>query len=110
MWLNVRWLVSVAMIAGGVFITSSCGDHPGADGQADVAQEGFTFRLTPLTDPAVSLQHGIYTILTLNMIENGGSDAVRIGDPPEFPLTATISYQTVEGQKRKVSSSYGYRC
>lgn len=75
-----------------------------------VVTDGFTFRLTSLTKPPVHVQHGMETYITLNMIEAGGTEAVRIDDPPSFPLTATLEYQTVDGQKRKVSSSYGYRC
>jgi len=101
---------SLVGLVGGALLFSSCGGQPGAEHSGEGVPGGYTFRLTPLTDSVVSVQHGIFTILTLNMIENEGSEVVRIGDPPEFPLTATISYQTVEGQKRKVSSSYGYRC
>jgi hypothetical protein len=78
--------------------------------QATEDLEGFTFRLTQLTEPPIHFQHGIFTIVTLNMVEDGGTDPVRIDAPPEFPLTATLEYETVDGQKRKVSSSYGYRC
>ena len=84
---------------------ATCGTEQSEDGQ-----QGVTFRLTSLTKEPVHLQHGIETYFTLNMIENGGSDAISIDDPPEFPLTATLEYQTVDGQKRKVSSAYGYRC
>jgi hypothetical protein len=76
-----------------------------AEGQREV-----TFRLTSLTQSPVHLQHGIRNYITLNMIETGGSKAISVKDPPPFPLTATLQYQTPEGQKRKVSSAYGYRC
>ncbi len=96
-------MFGVLIVCCGFF--TACGtDQPADD------QDGVTFRLTSLTKEPVHLQHGIETYFTLNMIENGGSDAISINDPPEFPLTATLEYQTVDGQKRKVSSAYGYRC
>jgi hypothetical protein len=97
-------IVCCGLIATTLMVQEQDG-RPAADGQMEV-----TFRLTSLTKTPYYLQHGIYTILTLNMIEEGGEAAFSIDDPPQFPLTATIDYQTVDGQKRKVSSAYGYRC
>jgi hypothetical protein len=97
-------LLLLAAVALGSFLAACGTDTPTED------PDGFTFRFTQLTEPPVSFQHGIFSIVTLNMIETEGSDPVRVDAPPEFPLTATLEYQTVDGQKRKVSSSYGYRC
>jgi hypothetical protein len=101
----------VKILAVGGFLASACSGQS-ADDQESAAggAEGYTFRLTSLTKPPIEFQPGIQTIITLNMIENGGSKAVRINDPPPFPLVATLEYEAFDGQKRKVSSSYGYRC
>jgi len=97
-------LVLLAVIAVGGYLVSKFGDA--ANGEPMEV----SFRLTPLTVEPFPLQHGILNYITLNMAESGSSEAIRITDPPEFPLISTLHYETVDGQKRKVSSSYGYRC
>ena len=110
MSLRTRSLVVGGIAAGSLLFWAAVGPKPLGARQTAAEAGEYTFRLTRLTRTPYDLQHGIETYLTLNMIEVGGTKAIRIGDPPPFPLIATLEYQTVEGQKRKVSSSYGYRC
>jgi hypothetical protein len=97
-------LILLGFIAVGGYLVSLTGGPPSAGSRE------FTFRLTPLTEPPVHVQHGIETFLTLNLLEAGAKRPVRINDLPEFPIIASLDYQTIDGQERKVSSSYGYRC
>ena len=109
MRLNAKIMLLLALVAGSGFFAMSV-MYGCADSTASGNEEGYTFRLTSLTESPLYLQHGIETYITLNMIENGDSEALSIDDPPPFPLTATLEYQTFDGQTRKLSSSYGYRC
>ena len=97
-------LALLGLIAVGGYLVSSFGESPAGEPRE------YTFSVTPLTDVPFQVQHGIETYITLNLLEVEGGGPVQIDDLPEFPLTATLAYQTVDGQKRKVSSSYGYRC
>lgn len=97
-------LMLLGVIAVGGYLASKVADPPHGE------PKEVSFRLTPLTVEPFPLQHGILNYITLNMTESGNSEAIRITDPPEFPMISTLHYETVDGQKRKVSSSYGYRC
>ena len=81
-----------------------------AQSQKDDGLRRVTFELTSLTRSGLPLQHGIRNFVTLSMVEVGGSQAIRIDEPPAFPLIATLTYYDREGVEREKSFSYDYRC
>ncbi|MCK5943099.1 MAG: hypothetical protein KAI24_14060 [Planctomycetes bacterium] len=81
-----------------------------ATAQTVAAPRTVTFQTTGLTEQHPRLQQGIKNYVTLSMLDVATSRTMRIDEPPEFPLIATLQYRDHDGVEREVATEYAYRC